>query len=104
MTLGRDEPPKIRRRTDGFEMRKSRSDTQDGIKFFLRVVVVPVDGFVTNLLGDWSAPVKLDTQRVVTGCTPEVSDSPAGNGDARCCSPPSRSRSGRARQQHLVSG
>jgi len=39
MTLGRDEPPKIRRRTDGFEMRKSRSDTQDGIKFFLRVVV-----------------------------------------------------------------
>ena len=37
-------------------------------------------------------PIKPDTQRVGKGCTPEVSDSPAGNGDARCCSPPSSYR------------
>ncbi len=37
-------------------------------------------------------PIKPDTQRVGKGCTPGVSDSPAGNGDARCCSPPSSYR------------
>jgi transposase len=37
-------------------------------------------------------PVKPDTQRVGKVCTPGVSDSPAGNGDARCCSPPSSYR------------
>ncbi len=37
-------------------------------------------------------PVKPDTRRVERGCTPGVSDSPAGNGDARCCSPPSSYR------------
>src|SRR5437016_5572721 len=37
-------------------------------------------------------PIKPDTQRVGKGCTPGVSDSPAGNGDARCCSPPSSHR------------
>ena len=37
-------------------------------------------------------PVKSDTRRVETGCTPGVSDSPAENGDARCCT----TRSGNA--------
>src|SRR6266702_1633596 len=37
-------------------------------------------------------PIKPDTQRVGKGCTPGVSDSPAGNGDARCYSPPSSYR------------
>jgi hypothetical protein len=37
-------------------------------------------------------PIKPDTQRVGKGCTPGVSDSPDGSGDARCCSPPSNCR------------
>jgi hypothetical protein len=37
-------------------------------------------------------PIRPDTRRVGKGCTPGVSDSPAGSGDARCCSPPSTCR------------
>jgi hypothetical protein len=49
-------------------------------------------------------PVKPDTLRVETGCTPGVSDSPAENGDARCCSPPSRCQREQGRQRHLGLG
>jgi len=54
--------------------------------------------------GGGVAPVKPDTRRVERGCTPGVSDSPAGNADARCCSPPSRYRREPGRQLHPGSG
>jgi hypothetical protein len=47
-------------------------------------------------------PVKPDTRRVGTGCTPAVNDSSAESGDARCwcCSPPSSYRREPPPQQH----
>jgi H+/gluconate symporter-like permease len=67
--------------------------TYGGVSLFVVVfVLVPMAQALFRTAQIGVDPIRPDTRRVGKGCTPGVSDSPAGSGDARCCSPPSTCR------------